>query len=230
MRKFSRGLILVFFICITCSSRPQAPREQFRYLPNRYYHVVYSDCLRVPVLVTWTLPGKVLRYPMERKTKNFRVDKRTIPHQSSSKYYLLQQYDRGHMCPSADRSFSASAQKETFLMSNIAPQAPSLNRGGWLQAEVFCRASAIAFDSVKIACGPIFYSDSIRFLSTGHVAIPDAFWKVVLTASSDSLIAAWIFPNIDSLMSEKDYRTNIDSINKYGYIWQHLEELETTTH
>lgn len=230
MKKCFGGLLLLFMIGITCSSWPQAHREHFRYLPNRYYHVVYSDCLRVPVLATWTLPGKVLRFPMERKTKNFRIDKRTVPYASSSKYYLLQHYDRGHMCPSADRSFSASAQKETFLMSNIAPQAPSLNRGGWLQAEVFCRASAITFDSVKIACGPIFYSDSIRFLTTGHVAIPDAFWKVVLSASSDSLIAAWIFPNIDSLMSEKDYRTNIDSINKYGYIWKNLEEFATTTH
>ena len=115
-------------------------------------------------------------------------------------------------------------------MSNIAPQAPSLNRGGWLQAEVFCRGAALLFDSVKIACGPIFYSDSIRFVSSGHVAIPDAFWKVVLDASTDSLIAAWIFPNIDSLMSEKDYRSNIDSINKYGYIWQNLEVFATTTH
>lgn len=230
MRKFFGDLLLLFLICITCSSRPQVHREHFRCLPNRYYHVVYSDCLRVPVLATWTITVDMLRIPMGRITKNFRVDKRAIPFASSSKDYLLQNFDRGHMCPSADRSFSAVAQKETFLMSNIAPQTPSLNRGGWLQTEVFCRGQALMFDSVKIACGPIFYSDSIRFLTSGHVGIPDAFWKVVLAASSDSLIAAWIFPNIDSLMTEKDYRTNIDSINKYGYVWQHLEELETTTH
>ena len=50
MRKCFADLLLLFLICITLALRPQARREHFRYLPNRYYHVVYSDCLRVPVL------------------------------------------------------------------------------------------------------------------------------------------------------------------------------------
>lgn len=37
-------------------------------------------------------------------------------------------FDRGHICPLADRSFSDELNRETFLMTNMIPQTGDLNR------------------------------------------------------------------------------------------------------
>ncbi|WP_255412675.1 DNA/RNA non-specific endonuclease [Chitinophaga sp. S165] len=38
--------------------------------------------------------------------------------------------DRGHNCPSADRT-STTANSSTFLMTNMIPQAPQNNQQTW---------------------------------------------------------------------------------------------------
>lgn len=48
-------------------------------------------------------------------------------------------FDRGHLCPSADRTQSTADNSSTFLMTNMIPQAPELNREAWAYLEEFCR-------------------------------------------------------------------------------------------
>jgi endonuclease G len=48
-------------------------------------------------------------------------------------------FDRGHLCPSADRTNSTTSNSTTFLMTNMIPQAPELNREAWAYLEEFCR-------------------------------------------------------------------------------------------
>lgn len=51
-------------------------------------------------------------------------------------------FDRGHLCPSADRTASEEDNSSTFLMTNIIPQAPELNREAWARLEAYCRTLA----------------------------------------------------------------------------------------
>ncbi len=44
-------------------------------------------------------------------------------------------YNRGHICPSADRLCSKEANEQTFYMSNIQPQLWGFNGGVWLNME-----------------------------------------------------------------------------------------------
>lgn len=44
-------------------------------------------------------------------------------------------YDRGHLMPAGDATHDEFAMKETFYMTNIAPQAPAHNRGIWARLE-----------------------------------------------------------------------------------------------
>lgn len=46
-----------------------------------------------------------------------------------------QGYDRGHICASADRLYSAEANEQTFYYSNMSPQKNSFNAGIWLDLE-----------------------------------------------------------------------------------------------
>jgi endonuclease G len=48
-------------------------------------------------------------------------------------------FDRGHLCPSADRSSSPEANSQTFFMTNIIPQTPDLNRNVWNDFETYSR-------------------------------------------------------------------------------------------
>jgi endonuclease G len=48
-------------------------------------------------------------------------------------------FDRGHLCPSADRSSSPEANSATFFMTNMVPQTPDLNRNVWNDFETYSR-------------------------------------------------------------------------------------------
>lgn len=49
-------------------------------------------------------------------------------------------YDRGHLCASADRLWSAEANQQTFYMTNISPQLNAFNAGIWADYENRFRA------------------------------------------------------------------------------------------
>ncbi|MBB3837825.1 endonuclease G [Runella defluvii] len=53
--------------------------------------------------------------------------------------YSSSGFDRGHLCPSADRTNSIPSNSSTFLMTNMIPQAPDLNREAWEHLEQFSR-------------------------------------------------------------------------------------------
>lgn len=63
-------------------------------------------------------------------------------------------FDRGHVCPSADRTFSKEDNESTFLMTNMIPQAPDLNRIVWRDLEMFERSLAESGNELYIFAGP----------------------------------------------------------------------------
>ena len=44
-------------------------------------------------------------------------------------------YDRGHLCASADRLYSETANEQTFYYTNMSPQKNSFNTGIWRELE-----------------------------------------------------------------------------------------------
>ena len=48
-------------------------------------------------------------------------------------------FDRGHICPSADRTANTEDNSMTFLMTNMVPQAPDNNRIVWVALEKYER-------------------------------------------------------------------------------------------
>ena len=59
------------------------------------------------------------------------------------------------MCPAGDNKWSQQAMRESFLLTNICPQAPSLNRGDWNEMEIQCRKWAETYGDIYIVAGPI---------------------------------------------------------------------------
>lgn len=82
--------------------------------------------------------------------------------------YIGSGFDRGHMAPSGDMQFSLKAQKESFLMGNIVPQRPRINRGEWKRLETEVREMVMPKDEpylqrhrpIYVITGPIFSSST----------------------------------------------------------------------
>lgn len=160
-----------------------------------------------------------------RRRNDFRADS-TLPEQ----WYRVQHFsyrrsgfDRGHLCPSADRTSTPSDNSTTFLMTNMIPQAPNNNQGPWAALENYCRELAGRKKELYIYSGGY---GSAGFLDSGRVNIPEATWKliVVLDAGDNDLrrintstrTIAVVMPNDNSLIGKYDdwrkFRVTIDRI------------------
>lgn len=104
--------------------------------------------------------------------------------------YTSSGYDRGHMCPSDDRTDNTTDNKLVFFMSNIIPQSPDNNQGPWASFESYCRTLAAAGNEMLIMCGPSGF-DGSRIQPSGKASIPGYTWKiaVVVPAGSGSALS-----------------------------------------
>src|SRR5712671_4159000 len=80
-------------------------------------------------------------------------------------------YDRGHLCPSADRTDNTTDNDLVFYMSNIMPQNPDNNQGPWEVLETYCRTLASSGNELLITCGPSIFNGS-RIQPSGKASIP----------------------------------------------------------
>ena len=86
-------------------------------------------------------------------------------------------YDRGHLCPSGDRTNSIPNNSATFLMTNMMPQLAANNQGPWEEFETYCRTLAGQGNEIYVMSGP---SGNIGTIAQGRVVVPAVTWKVVL--------------------------------------------------
>src|SRR5215831_2707457 len=93
----------------------------------------------------------------------------------SPKDYTNSGYDRGHICPSKDRSDTTGNNQAVFTMLNILPQSPDNNRGPWEKAERFERDLALAGREVYIIAGGVGSQSSFH-----GITAPDSTWKIIV--------------------------------------------------
>ncbi len=99
------------------------------------YVISYNGGRKVPNWVSWELNSSYLG-SVDRQD-DYRPDS-TLPAdvpQASLDDYSGSGFDRGHMCPSGDRTLTTCGNSETFFLSNMIPQAANNNRGPWEQLE-----------------------------------------------------------------------------------------------
>lgn len=85
-------------------------------------------------------------------------------------------YDRGHQCPSGDRTSLRDNNNATFVMSNMLPQAAALNRQVWAKLESYCRDQVRAGNELYIVAGGSGTQGRIN----NKINIPQACWKIVV--------------------------------------------------
>ena len=169
------------------SSATTTTTNHDHYLIQRdQYAMDYSDVNGEPNWVSWDLTtGDV----GGSGRSDFIVDT-TLPagfYQVLTTDYSGSGYDRGHMCPSADRTITHADNQILFYMSNMVPQAPDNNQGVWANFESYCRTLAAAGNELLITSGPSGFSGSR--VPSGAAAIPGYVWKIVLVVPNGAGMA-----------------------------------------
>lgn len=165
-------------------------------LNNTRYIVKYDVQQMTPIRVSWSLHKSDLGAIPRSCAGSFRVDKRVPKPRPASSDYRNTGFERGHLCPSADWASDASLMAETFLMSNVVPMMPSVNKGAWKVAENATRQLAQVYDSVRVVVYVWFRSGHPNTISKKRIPIPDAFGRQVYKAANDSLVAEWYVNNL----------------------------------
>lgn len=185
----NRFCIVIFsFWALSCGA-------QIVKVQTPFFKSVYDCQTLCPQQVTWIVRqsdiGLATREPSWKFT-NFLLDTLGLATHAD---FTKSGYDRGHMCPAADRSHDLRAMRSTFELVNVAAQAPRLNRGPWKKTESFCRSAALLYDSVEVLTLPIFLDrDTVR-VGMHRVAVPHAFVKAAWLPTTDSIIGVWFFFN-----------------------------------
>lgn len=128
--------------------------------------------------------------------------------------YKQSGYDRGHLCPAADRRFSKEAHDETFLTSNISPQKHDFNSGVWNRLEQKVRYWAEKYDGVFVVTGGIL-KDGLKTIGEENVAVPNQFYKIVLDNTNNKpKVLAFLLNHKDSDLPLYKFVVSVDEVEK----------------
>ncbi len=195
-------------------SRTYLPEVKGDLIHHTYYTLDYNEDTEQSNWVSYRLTKKSLEIPNVPRAKKFRYDQDISTRSANHSDYTHSGYTRGHMAPAGDMAFNEVAMNESFLMSNMSPQTRGCNGGIWKELEENVRDWAFSNGSLIVVSGPIFYNrNPKRIGKKTKVAIPDAFYKIVLdNEGRDKKSIAFIIPNDTSDEPLSNYAVTIDKV------------------
>ena len=178
---------------------------------HNYYTLSYSEDHEQAEWVAYALDKNQLS-KNEIKRPYFEEDPKVISISADWRNYKNSGYDRGHLCPAADRRFSVSAYNETFLTSNVSPQDREFNAGIWNRLEQKVRRWAKKHDGVYVVTGGVL-KNNLKGIGYENVSVPEDFFKIILDTSGGEYKAiAFLIPNRPSSQSYYDFVVSIDEV------------------
>jgi len=177
------------------------------------FTVNFNKNLHIPNCVTYEITAGEAKGRREREG-NFERDKQVAgcPNWWD---YRDSGYDRGHMAPAGDMRWDEQAMNETFYLTNICPQDNDLNGGVWNDIELKVREWAKRDKSLVVITGPIVDNNPETIGQDMSIAVPDAFFKIILSTKTSPMKAiAFICPNRACGGSLTSYAVSIDEVEK----------------
>jgi len=178
--------------CQTSWSLPQTTHPGTM-LCRQAYVSYHDDQAKIPRYVSYVLTPDNLMGCTPR-INSFRADP-DLPQGRKAELadYARSGYDIGHMASSADMTRNEQVQRESFYLSNMAPQLPENNRGEWAQLESNLRSWVWQNQKgIIVHVGPI-YTAASKTIGPNRVVVPEAFYKVAVDMQSNHA-TAWIMP------------------------------------
>jgi endonuclease G len=214
-------------------------------LVNNYFALSYNRDKGIPNWVAWRISKAELGDLPRPNPDPFRPDERLPKNWNPVKPsdYAGSGFDKGHLCPSADRSASVEGMSATFLMSNMVPQMPDLNRGPWEKLEAYLRTLVRRDNDVYIVAGGTGEKGRLK----NKVSIPEKNWKIALvlpagapvsSVNEGTRVIAVEMPNVKGIKNTdwQFFRTTVRQIEKstgynfFSNLPSHIQDaIETKT-
>lgn len=190
----NRLLAVLFFILLPLSANASECDKFFpngkeivvadtKVLCNSFFVSVFNTKTNGVVFSSELAQARIVK---TERTNNFRADKRII-NSPTPEDYTNTGYDRGHMVPAADAD-DPNEMSDTFLMTNMTPQLPSVNRVAWKNLED--RVRSVPFKYVLTGA---IYDSAPKTIGANKVPVPTILYKI---AYFDSNIAVYIVDNV----------------------------------
>ena len=159
-------------------------------IDHKYFVEAYSSSRGTPNWVSWHLDATNITGAVKRQD-NFAA-LASLPgnwFQVQSNSYSGSGFDRGHNCPSGDRTSSLEANSSTFLMTNMIPQAPRNNQGTWEKFETYIRSLVASGNEAYIIMGSYGAGGTgtygtVNTIANGKITVPSRVWKIALILPS----------------------------------------------
>lgn len=173
------------------------------------YVLEHSSVDKIPLWVCESVSAAQLRGHLVRSNR-FKADPQLLGAKAYPQDYVRSGFDRGHQAPAGNQNVDPVLKDETFYMSNMAPQRPSLNRGIWKELEDLTRTWVLRYGHAYEWTGPVrcepekplvpvILSGCVRrTIGVDAVAVPVFFYKIVVVEDKLGWKAiAFLLPNVD---------------------------------
>jgi len=162
------------------------------------YYVQHDNAAKEPLWAAWEITpqhvnGCVPRSNAFTADNALPADKRSTPQD-----YVGSGYDQGHIANDAHQSWDQQVEYESFLMSNMSPQLPGLNRGIWKLLETSTGAWTFSRNhTLLIYAGNIYTVGKDKTIGTNKVTVPHQLWKIVIDTQTKEVLA-FLFPQAEN--------------------------------
>ena len=188
-------------------------KEELKLVEHTAFSLGYSETHEQSAWVAYVLSNRHAENLYDRRN-NFRADPAISSSSASPGDYSHSGFDRGHLAPAADFDYSNKTLSESFYMSNMSPQLPAFNRGGWKELEEQLREWAIREDSLWVVTGPVL-SSGLKKIGTNGISVPEYFYKIILDARQPEIkMISFLMPNKKISRELRYWVVSVDSVER----------------
>lgn len=223
-------VILHFFSCkqvasdetVNESKISALPVEEttFNYLPSSTTNAIYSNdaytfSYKEEYEQSEWVAYELNKNDMQRadyKRPYFNQDESVETKSADWRNFKNTKYNKGHLCPAADRKSSNEMYELTFLTSNASPQLYDFNAGIWNRLEQKVRYWADRYDGLYVITGGVL-EKNLKTIGYEKVAVPNYFYKVILTKDKKNMIG-FLVPHKNSNDALYTFVVSVDEIER----------------
>ncbi|WP_109830023.1 DNA/RNA non-specific endonuclease [Reichenbachiella versicolor] len=183
-------------------------------IEHDFFTLSYNEKTEQADWVAYKLTRNNLNSSRYNRKDNFREDPLVSSKSATIADYKGSGYDRGHLAPAADFTWTKEGLDDSFYMSNMSPQEPGFNRGIWKQLEEKVRKMANDNGEIFVVTGPV-YTGRSKKIGSNKVAVPSKYYKVILELEGNNVKGiGFILPNKKTSSTLSSFATSIDEVEK----------------
>lgn len=153
------------------------------------FAIGWSPSLRHPVWAAYHVVKDARFDPLQRP--DFQKD-RSVASSPAANDYKRSGYDRGHMVPNRAivTRYGPDEQQKTFLMTNIAPQRPALNRGPWREMEQHITDLWTArYGEIWVIAGAVSpaAANKRKRIESAAIDVPEQYYMLIAAQDGDGV-------------------------------------------